>query len=281
MGCLVIILLLAAGAQCLPFPGTPAEDAAAEKLQNETRQNILNGGQPDDIEEEEEECVGSGVKTDHLARRHTWKFLFDQAFTVLHAEGPSFIEAAKEVFEKTSGRLGYIYNKGSGFLDSLKVYLSRSVGFIHQPKSSELASNAGRDLYVQAISNLRGHVFQRLTTQLIREATNSLGSNHGNLGRGIALLGLSSSALVIWLVASWCVNKCQERRKTKKDKRQRRQQEAGASLLRDYEAERSQHAPISSAQFSALNFRPNELSSSRVRGSQQGHNMIEMAPRMS
>ena len=278
MGFLKIILLLAVGAQCLPFPGTAEEDAA-EALRNKTQADILAAANVTEEAEDEESSV-SGVRTDHLARRHTWKFLFDQAFTGLHAEGSKFTEAAREVFEKTSGRLGYIYSKSSNFIDALKQYLSRSVGFTNLPKGSDIASNAGRDLYVQALSNLRGHVFQGLTTKLIQGAANSLGANHSNLGKGIVLLGLSTSVLVAWLVTSWCVKKCQDRRKVRKEKKERREHEAGDRLIRNYQDQQGQSAQIPSAQFSALNYRPDELSTSRIRGNQGGQAMYELAPRM-
>jgi len=278
MGFLKIILLLAVGAQCFPFPGTQEEDEA-EQLRLKTRADILAATNRTE-QDEEEEGSSSGVITDALARRHTWKFLFDQAFTGLHAEGSKFTEAAREVFEKASARLGYIYHKSSSFVDALKQYLSRSVGFTNPPNGSEVASNAGRDLYVQALSNLRGHVFQGLTTKLIKEAANSLGANHSNLGKGIVLLGLSTSVLVAWLVTSWSVKKCQERRKVRKEKKERQQHEAGNRLIRNYQDQQSQSVQGPSAGFSALNFRPDEISTGRIRGSQGGAAMYELAARM-
>ena len=278
MGFLQIFLVLVVGAQCSPLPGTQEEQEAArlERLRLKTLEDIQAAANRTGEDQEEVRSI-TGVITDALARRHTWKFLFDQAFTSLHAEGSKFTEAATEVFEKTSARLGYIYHKSSSFVDALKQYLSRSVGFTSPPNGALEASNAGRDLYIQALSNLRGHVFQGLTTRLIKEAVGNLGANHTSLGTGIVLLGLSTSALAAWLIISWSVGKYQERKQGRKEKKARQRSEAGNRLIRDFQDQQWSQSVGPSAAFNALNYRQDEASNGRVRGNQGAAARYELA----
>ncbi len=264
MGFFPIFLVLVVGALCSPLPGTQEdqEAAARERLRLKTLEEIQEAANRTEGDQEGVRSL-TGVITDALASKHTWKFLFDQAFTSLHAEGTKFTEAATEVFEKTSARLGYIYHKSTSFVDALKQYLSRSVGFSSPPNGALEASNAGRDLYIQALANLRGHVFQGLTSRLIKEAVSNLGANHTSLGTGIVLLGLSTSALAAWLLISWSVGKYQERKQGRKEKKARQRSEAGSRLIRDFQEQQWSQSVGPSAAFNALGVRGNQGAAGR------------------
>ena len=160
-----------------------------------------------------------GLETDDLERKHTWGFLFDSAFTALHSEGTQYTDLAKEVFRKASGRLGYVYHQSSTFLDALKQYLARSVGFNRVPSPSEIASVSGKHLYVQALNYLRSHVSRDLLGSLIRKTGEALGKNQSHITRGLVLIGLLSLGLILWVITSCTVKQCKYRKEARLEKK--------------------------------------------------------------
>ena len=163
--------------------------------------------------------------TDTVALKHNWKFLFDLAFSSLGGD-EDISNTSRDVFKKAAGRLGYVYQKGTGYFDALKQYLSASVGFSQQPPDSQLASWSGKTVFLQALEDLKETTLRSLAAKQIGKVSDLLGEDHSHLVRTLVFLGLTITSLSIWTITAWAVKLVRKRRSVAKARRTLRAREA-------------------------------------------------------
>ena len=181
-----------------------------------------------------EQPVDPDHPTDTVALKHNWKFLFDLAFSSLGSD-ESIANTSREIFKKAAGRLGYVYQKGTGYFEALKQYLSASVGFSHQPPDSQLASWSGKTVFLQTLEDLKETTLRELTAKQIGKVSDLLGDDHSHLVKALLFLGLTISSLSIWTVTVWAVKLVRKRRAVAKVRRTLRDREAEDRLAGRHE----------------------------------------------
>lgn len=143
------------------------------------------------------------ARIDGLETTHTWKFLFDFAFSQFSNEGDEFIEICSDVIKSHANRLGYVFNNADSFMELLSTHLWHSIGFEDQPADDAVSSLSGKVMFSAALQSTRSHVQDAMNSARLESIGVELMANLGHLRNGLMFLGALLVGLMIWSVSTF------------------------------------------------------------------------------
>ena len=78
------------------------------------------------------------ARADELQDIHTWKWLFEFAFSQFSNEGSEFVTTCIRVIKSHSNRLGYVFDNDANFMELLSTHIWLTVGFPQAPEDTEV-----------------------------------------------------------------------------------------------------------------------------------------------
>ena len=159
------------------------------------------------------------ARLDGLETTHTWKFLFDFAFTQFSNEGSEFVKLCINVIRSHANRLGYVFNSEDSFLEALSTHLWHTIGFEAAPEDTAVSSLSGKLMYNAAIQALRSHVQDAVYIARTKTIGVELMAYLTHLRNGLMFVGLLLLVLMVWSVSTFACGLVISRRREAAEQR--------------------------------------------------------------